>query len=429
MILETLYILFKYNSSDLKKGSEEAITSIKKVKSSIEDINYASDKVKNNFSAIGRSISGIVTSYLSVHAILSSLSESLNYDIELGKNSRLLGVNSQELEQWEGVVRHAGGTAQDFDSSLKSLAENLNTTPAVAIKYLPKLADIFHSLSRFTAIKLGKSIGLDENFILLLQHGRRELEEYLKHQKELGLVSKENIEITTNYYKSLDDLHNSVITLGNSILSETLPYISKFFNLLVISFEYLSKHSSFILSFLGSLAAGALAAGVAFIPLFGEIMLIVGALLLLSGTVGLVFDDLYNYFKGNKSLTGNIADKIQSFKDIDKETGKSDSIEWLREKYKNLLGNDDFSKDENFYSNLDSAKSFFNIADQSPLNSLTSNSISNSSAFSRNTNINTGPITIQTEAQDAEGISQGLGKYLNYHLQQSANNFADNVYA
>ncbi len=182
-ILETFYILFKSDTSDIKKGSDEALKTTKKLNESLKETDETSEKLGVKFFSIVESIAGLLTGFASLHAVISGFKNTVDYDIDLGKTSRALGVNVEQLDAWDYAVRQAGGTAEGFQNSLKNLAEHFNTNPSVALKFLPQLADVFSKISRFSAFKLGKSLGLDEATILLLQQGRREVEAVLKQQR------------------------------------------------------------------------------------------------------------------------------------------------------------------------------------------------------------------------------------------------------
>lgn len=67
-----------------------------------------------------------------------------------------------------------------------------------------------------------------------------------------------------------------------------------------------------------------------------------------------------------------------------------------------------------------------------PLASTSSAAISNSTMqrnSSKNTNVTTGPITVVTQATDAEGVSRALGNTLSAHTQQSVAEFDDGIAA
>jgi hypothetical protein len=81
-------------------------------------------------------------------------------------------------------------------------------------------------------------------------------------------------------------------------------------------------------------------------------------------------------------------------------------------------------------SGLAQGKEALAIAGSSPIGAQTSNSIANSSRSSNRTNsVQTGPITIQTQATDANGIAGALGNSMGQQMRQAASTFDDGVAA
>jgi hypothetical protein len=70
------------------------------------------------------------------------------------------------------------------------------------------------------------------------------------------------------------------------------------------------------------------------------------------------------------------------------------------------------------------------MAGSSPISTQTSNSISNASRVStRSTSVSTGPITVNTQATDAEGVAGALGTTLGAQMRQATSTFDDGVEA
>lgn len=79
---------------------------------------------------------------------------------------------------------------------------------------------------------------------------------------------------------------------------------------------------------------------------------------------------------------------------------------------------------------LAQGKDALNVASTSPIGAQTSNSIANSSKVSnKTTSVQTGPITVQTQATDADGIAGAIGTSMGQQMRQAANTFDDGVNA
>ena len=198
-VLETLYILFKGDASQLKREEQDVRRENQKTEQSFKSLDKTSNQINNSFVTMGRSLAGLVAGLYSVSAVLGGFHNAVNYANSLGIASQALNVNAEALDVWGDAVRLTGGSAESFQASLRSLAEHLGTTGNVALKILPQLADSFQRLGNFRAQQFGKMLGMNESTILLLQRGRREVDEVLKRQKELGVVTKNQIEVSRKF--------------------------------------------------------------------------------------------------------------------------------------------------------------------------------------------------------------------------------------
>ena len=434
-IFETLYLLFKGDTSDLKKKSEEAKKATDNLTDSLKGVNIAGEKIGKTFLEVVSHLTSAVAAFVSVGAVVHGLKDALSYDVELGRTSKALGVNVTQLDAWGNAVQRTGGTAQGFQASLKSLAEHFNTTAAVAIKALPQLSDVLSKVSRFTAFKYGKSLGLDEATILLLQQGRREVESIIKQQKELGLVTKEQTEIAIKYDNTLVDLKHAFRTLYNAIAIPLAPSLIAFMEKFTKTIQYITKHKDLIKGALIGIgtAFGVIAAAVVIAG--GTISLITAAVTGLIALFALLYEDFKVDSKGGISALHDWWNEWRAFFKWIGE--KWDWISDKVEKFINLIkgkGGSVFSLiDEANKNNIARGSVIYTEAANTPLNSQTSNSIVNSRAFLRNSSINTGDINIQTQATDAVGIARelnyGLQVHLKDHFMQTNNYFASNDYA
>ena len=79
---------------------------------------------------------------------------------------------------------------------------------------------------------------------------------------------------------------------------------------------------------------------------------------------------------------------------------------------------------------LGAGKKALDVAGKSAIGAQTSNSIANSNkSINKTTTVQTGPITIQTQATDAQGVAGALGSNLNDQMRQASSSFDDGVEA
>ena len=437
-VLETLYLLFKSDTSDLKKGSDEAINSTKKLNDSLHSIDKTSEKIGTKFLGIASSFAALIASIVSINSLMSGIKNTVSYDINLGKQSRILGVNPEELDIWSNAVVHAGGSAEDFQNSLKSLADHFHTTASVALKSLPQLADVFSHISRYAAFNYGKAIGLSEPMILLLQQGRREVEALLKQQKDLGVVTEEDTKISTAYNQELQNLSHSFRTLYNALVIPVLPGLTKFFQIIEKGLSYLTNHKDLLIGAFVGIGAAAISAAIAFIPLTAEFALISIAVILLIGLFALFWEDYIVYMNKGKSLIGEFKKEWEDLSNLINETLDSwikkllkflDKFGLLKDTANNIKEIQEAKKQKLNTADFLSKYNLFEVAlasnSKEPINNRSSNGTFYESAFNRNLTINTGDIVNNIQSNDAEGISKEIGLKFSDHFALAMNNFGD----
>jgi hypothetical protein len=399
-VIETLYLLLKSDSTQLRKDEEEVRKSNQKTTESFNALTKSVNPVQSAFIGLARQAAGLVTAGLALHTVVKGLAEATAHATDLAYLSDQLGVNVEQLDAWGHAVERTGGTAAGFQQSLRGISNYFNTNPKVALAILPQLADTFQKLSRINAFRLGKVLGLDEPTILLLQKGRREVDAVLKQQKELGLVTKENAKAAEDYAIATQNTRHAFDSLWRTLAFTFLPSLTKVYNAITPIVQYLTSHKDLVVG--AFIAMGAAAAFfvapliIAAAPVIGLIALITA----LGAAFALVYEDIKGYFDGINSLTGRIIAKIPApIKRFFQDDGSADRI-------------------------LEAQRQL-NAASGSSINSQTSNSIFSSQSNQRNQSVNTGPITIHTQATDAYGLAAGLGKGIQEHARYSNSYFDD----
>ena len=406
-VIDTLYLLFKSDSTQLRKDEEAIRKSNQQTTESFKGLTQSVGPVQSAFIGLARQAAAFATAGLALHTVISGLAEATRHAIDLSYLSDQLGVNIEQLDAWGYAVQRTGGTAAGFQQSLRGISNYFQTNPRIALAILPQLADTFQKLSRINAFRLGKVLGLDEPTILLLQKGRREVDAILTQQKELGIVTKQNAEAAKNYQNETNNLNHSFGSLWRTIAFEFLPEITKIKKNITPFVEYLTSHKDLVV---GAFIAMGIAAAIFVAPLIlaaSPIISIIALVGALGAAFALVYEDIKGYYDGIDSFTGKIIAKLHSLR----------SGDYLKI---NSTGNDTLS-------DIITGKNQLALADNSPLSSQTSNSIFTSQSSQRNNSVNTGPITINTQATDAFGIAAGLGKGIQEHARYSNSFFDDGV--
>lgn len=263
-VLETLYVLFKGDASGVKKSAGEASAAVK-------------------------SFLGLFAGVASAAAIFSSFKSAINDVSTLGNLSRELNVNIEDLDAWGRAIERNGGTAEGFYSSLQSFAEHVGASPAVALQGLLPLADKLSKLTPFMAQKWGKSLGLDQSTIYLLQQGRREVESAIKRQKELGVTTQHDAEVTQKFNAVLSDASNAYKSFYRELSIPLLPGFTK-------TFEYLIDHQDAVKGALGVISLAVLGLGASFAKAFPWLT----AFLAAAAGIGVAYEEVKGFITGHR---------------------------------------------------------------------------------------------------------------------------------
>jgi len=297
MNLETLYIEVKLQTDEVKKGVEQLQSQIQKLEEGFQDLSKAGDKVAESFRSVIRGTAQMFAGYVGFKALLSGANGAIQAIRDVGAASRELNVDVTALDAWGHAVQRMGGSAQQFQGSLKSLADHFGTTGEVALRVLPRLADLFSKLNPRQAQLYGKSLGLDLSTILLLQQGRREVEAVVTQQQRLGLVTKEQTEITRKFDNALYDASRAYQTFYRELALPLLPGITAGIN-------YFIEHKDVVEDSFRAMALGVTALTIALVSLGGPITKAAAAITTLAAGYGLLKEDIKYFEEGKDSAIG-----------------------------------------------------------------------------------------------------------------------------
>ena len=321
-IIETLKILIQADDKGLESGVTNAV---KKASFSLK-------------SAISSFIMPVFGALMSGQFIKQTYEEVINLD----HLSTSLGVNVERLQMWQGAAKDAGSSAEavgvmwqrmnamitDFSvngtGTLKELAEK-GVVPALTTidgkvkdtdTYLLELADTLHNMDAQAASGIGRKLGIrDFNLMNFLQQGSGEINQQLKHIKDLGVYTMRDVEIARDFDVALNDVTRVMKMSLVPIFRIVTPLISKLGNGLV----ELRKHWMVLLPVIGLIASNVMGS---MIPAFADLYRIIKPLLNLKMAgalaalvlLGLALEDIYVWIQGGESVIGEYLGTWEEFK-------------------------------------------------------------------------------------------------------------------
>lgn len=419
-ILETFYILFKGDNTDVKKAAKESEKSVddlgNKIESTFKKVDKTTARVNQSFYDLAKSALAFVGATTAAYTILHKSIEASNFAGELGNTAKALGVNVSALDAWGQAVQRTGGTAEGFQSSLRSLAQHFGVSAGVALKTLPQLADAFKRLGNFRSQYYGKALGLDEATILLLQQGRREVEAIIARQKELGVVTQKDVEISNKFKIANLELSLAFRSLYLVVAQDIIPVFTKAYHAILPFIDYLKAHKDLVIgALIGIGIAAAIIAG-AFVVANAALFATIAAITILIGLFAGAYEDIKAYIQGNSSLTGDLLKRWTNVKNL-----FSDILEIMKKMFS--------------FTNIPGAGAAIGFA-QKALNWATSSGSQLTAGsseffnrqFAQNSNVNVSSVVINTQATDAKGIAADFTKELiTKHTWQATNQFSDGM--
>ena len=454
-LLDVLSVVFDADASKLKKGAGEAEETIEETKHAVIETDKASENLGNSFLDTIGSAKGAIAGILSLGAITASVVSQAAATDQLGKFSDRLGLNIEEVGAWGEAVARSGGSMEEFQGSVETLSDNLSelaltgsgaaaeafarlgisaTDSAGNMKdvfdLLPEIADSFEGLSKAQQVELGKKLGLDQSTILLLQSGRKNVDDLVAKQKELGVATAEDAAIAATFNDAFDDLGQVFGSLTRNVGAYLLPAFTAILKGVESIVVFLRDNEQLVVGFFVAVAgiltkvylpAMLKAAAVtiaANLPLIG--MVAVAAAV--AAAFALLYDDIQAFLSGGDSIigliTGGIVGAFEDFKQSILDT-------W--ETFKGFF---DFFGDSSDMTVKATKKAEIAIAEanKNPLSGQTAQAIqATSNSINRNTSVSVENVNVDARGGDSKEISAGIGNALKDQMQSTVSNFDDGV--
>lgn len=431
-ILDTFYLVFKsLGASGTKADLDKLNESTERLDKTLAKTGKTTHEVTGYFQGLAAQVLSIATGIVTLGTILNQFSKTTSDIANLSNLSDQLNVNISDLDAWGRAVQRGGGTIQGFQSSLQNLAQHLGVSASGALRVLPQLADVFQRLGKYRSQQYGKMLGLDQGTILLLQQGRREVEDLIRRQKEFGVVTKQDKEISREFTAAVSDTGSAFRYLFVVLERDLLPILTSLLNKLRPVFQYLIEHKNLVIgAFLGIAAAAAIMAA----PIIAANAALLATIAVVGGLIAIfaiAYEDIKAFSEGHSSLIGDI---LKKWPIVGAVVG--DIIHYWISSLKTLLEllsavsngliklvfhPKEFVKDL-----VVSAKGFLDTAQNSVINAFpTSNTLLNTA--NNGGNFSFGDINITTTGTDGKGIAQDFLQQVNYQaqLRQTTDYFAN----
>ncbi|HED5364327.1 TPA: hypothetical protein R5B02_001628 [Campylobacter jejuni] len=298
-----------------------------------KDLDNGLKKSENNLKSFGKVFNGIVSTYFSYKIFKEVIQGFADFNVQLSNSLALTGGSIEKVSAFGNALKRFGGDTQDVVSSMESLNSAMQEAKfgggalvEVAKKYgvwispyqdsekaIISLGKQLSKYDRQTRVTIGRQLGLSDSIIRAFADGGTELEKLIQRQKELGTITEDDVKISNNFSNAILDLKDMFNALIRDISRLVLPIITKVVKIFTDFIEYVRKHKQLVIAFFAGLAIAlspflviltkmAIASVTAFAPFYAVVAVITA--------IAIVVEDLYYYFNGWNSATGDLVKKF-----------------------------------------------------------------------------------------------------------------------
>ena len=348
-IVDALIVTMGLDNSDYERGMNEVEDRTRQFSERApRDVERGLNSIEQRFGAtfqgIFRTFIAPLTAALGTMGIFSQYTQTAD---RIGKTAARIGASAEDLQAFGEAAKRAGGSVEGFISSFESLNGQIQRMQAMGGKgrltpileqlgisatengkakdtfqILRELASASERIGKQKFAGLARFLGLDQGTIMLLQQGRIALDEVIKRQKELGVYTKQDFEITAKFNDAVSDLQQSFKQLAAPILRVITPALTTLAKWLTKIVQTFREHQGFIVAGLTVIAAtmsgvllkAATALGAALMPLLGPIAAVAG--------LGAIFDEIATYAEGGETAFQGLWEAIGTPEDF-KAVGKA----------------------------------------------------------------------------------------------------------
>lgn len=294
-------------------------------------------KTESSLISFGKYLNSLLIGFASYKGLSSIVNDFAKFNVTIEDNAKLLGYDVTNITNMGNALKRFGGDTNSVINSLNSLSNalqdakfgsgalieankkygisfsNSNGSLMDAETLLKSLGNQLNKYDKQTRVAIANQLGLDDSIVRAFEDGGNQLDILIKKQKQLGLVTKNDFKISRDFNNALLDFKDTFQSLINIIGRYILPFFTKMLKLFSNFVEYLKKNKYLVIAFFSATALAlsplilglgklAKASILAFAPFLKAGAIIAG--------VALVIEDIYFYFKGWDSVTGDLVKKM-----------------------------------------------------------------------------------------------------------------------
>lgn len=336
-IIDALLVTLGLDTTEFKKGQVETQAGLKETERQAEStartLQHQGMEAGEFFAHLIEGAAGLLGLLAGAHELKEFAHQFLEMEDQVGKFSRMLDINIEDLQGWQRAIQLEGGTVQGFQGIVEHLTSTLaliqihGPRSKMALKLFEGLgigeaalkgkdtfevmkliSDQIQNMPKGLSVGLLERMGFDKPSILLMQKGREEIEKIVEAQKRHGTVSKEDAEAAEKFNDTMLETQFQWGQIVGKLVNSLLPALQMFADGLKSIGEWAGKHPAIIRSAIIGIAGAFLVLALSLIPVVIELLPIELSVLAIAAAVGILAAMIgYLAFEWQKWTSGGVS--------------------------------------------------------------------------------------------------------------------------
>lgn len=224
MILDTFYILFKTNASEVKKATKEAKAATKEFEDDVDKTDKEVNKLGQSFKSLVAAGVAAAGSLLAARWIEKGVTDTAAFNVQMGRLAKLTSLSATEISAWDAAVsRASGGPVGEFTGWLEQISQELvamgrGDQIKNILPNLLKLSESWKGLNEQQKLFYASQYKLPADVVLLLDKGPESVRQLVAEQTRLADITKKDTEAALEFQNRVADIHRESQSLFNMLL-------------------------------------------------------------------------------------------------------------------------------------------------------------------------------------------------------------------
>lgn len=249
-VIDSLVLQVGFDTKGVKKGEEEAAASLKRVKtdaaSTAKEMQSRGDQAAEFFGKIQNKILGATAAFIGFGAAKAAIGESISTVAELGRVAAITGASVKDLSAFSMAIERNGGNAaaatqevQGFIAAVQkwqslgqaspelqmffgTVGAGANTSWLEALKLYADFAEKNKSNPAYVS-QVGGWAGLSQNSISEMIKGGAAFSADIERSRQLGVATEKDVEASRKLQESFGGLRQAIDTFTRDLVTKTEP--------------------------------------------------------------------------------------------------------------------------------------------------------------------------------------------------------------